>query len=150
MFYFSVVNAVTFVDMSTRQTVLDSWLVCAFGLSTYFFLSLSFSSLFFVTMWSGEYYFLFPLYLSSGKITSLPFFFFSLVRVFLGLFSFLGWHQMSRGIRPQFGRTVSILFMVVSASQFHWLFYAGRSLPNIFAFSIGKDIPFSLFFFFFF
>lgn len=52
---------------------------------------------------------------------------------------------MSRGIRHQFGRTVSILFMVVSASQFHWLFYAGRTLPNTFALSIGKDAPVLLF-----
>ncbi|KAK5823238.1 Alg9-like mannosyltransferase family-domain-containing protein [Linnemannia elongata] len=59
-----------------------------------------------------------------------------IVRSVLGLFTFLGWHQMSRGIRHQFGRTVSILFMVVSASQFHWLFYAGRTLPNTFALSI--------------
>ncbi|KAK3846785.1 MAG: Alg9-like mannosyltransferase family-domain-containing protein [Linnemannia gamsii] len=59
-----------------------------------------------------------------------------IVRSVLGLFTFLGWHQMSRGIRHQFGRTVSLLFMVVSASQFHWLFYAGRTLPNTFALSI--------------
>ncbi|KAF9097107.1 dolichyl-P-Man:Man(7)GlcNAc(2)-PP-dolichol alpha-1,6-mannosyltransferase [Mortierella sp. AD031] len=59
-----------------------------------------------------------------------------IVRSVLGLFTFLGWHQMSRGIRHQFGRTVSLFFMIVSASQFHWLFYAGRTLPNTFALSI--------------
>ncbi|KAG0209718.1 dolichyl-P-Man:Man(7)GlcNAc(2)-PP-dolichol alpha-1,6-mannosyltransferase [Mortierella sp. GBA30] len=59
-----------------------------------------------------------------------------IVRAVLGVFTFVGWHQLSRGIRHQFGRTVSLLFMVVSAVQFHWLFYAGRTLPNTFALAI--------------
>ncbi|KAF9304648.1 dolichyl-P-Man:Man(7)GlcNAc(2)-PP-dolichol alpha-1,6-mannosyltransferase [Mortierella antarctica] len=59
-----------------------------------------------------------------------------IVRLVLGLFSFLGWYQMSKGIRSQFGKTTSQLFMVVSSCQFHWLFYAGRTLPNTFALCI--------------
>ncbi|KAG0047964.1 dolichyl-P-Man:Man(7)GlcNAc(2)-PP-dolichol alpha-1,6-mannosyltransferase [Gryganskiella cystojenkinii] len=59
-----------------------------------------------------------------------------IVRLVLGLFTFFGWHQLSQGIRHQFGRTVSRLFMIVSAVQFHWLFYAGRTLPNTFALTI--------------
>ncbi|KAF9574050.1 dolichyl-P-Man:Man(7)GlcNAc(2)-PP-dolichol alpha-1,6-mannosyltransferase [Mortierella alpina] len=59
-----------------------------------------------------------------------------IVRTVLGLMTFFGWQQMSRGIRHQFGRTVSLLFMVVSGVQFHWLFYAGRTLPNTFALAI--------------
>ncbi|KAF9955678.1 dolichyl-P-Man:Man(7)GlcNAc(2)-PP-dolichol alpha-1,6-mannosyltransferase [Mortierella alpina] len=59
-----------------------------------------------------------------------------IVRIVLGLMTFSGWQQMSRGIRHQFGRTVSLLFMVVSGVQFHWLFYAGRTLPNTFALAI--------------
>lgn len=131
--------------MSTRQTFFASMArVCVFSNPLFYCLSLSFY--FFRLCVVGEYYFLFPFYLSSGKITSLPFFFFSLlVRSVLGLFTFLGWHQMSRGIRHQFGRTVSVLFMAVSASQFHWLFYAGRTLPNTFALSIGKDVFILLF-----
>ncbi|KAI7830234.1 Alg9-like mannosyltransferase family-domain-containing protein [Gamsiella multidivaricata] len=56
-----------------------------------------------------------------------------IVRTVLGVFTFLGWHQMSRGVRHQFGRTTGLLFMIVSGVQFHWLFYAGRTLPNTFA-----------------
>ncbi|KAF9943053.1 dolichyl-P-Man:Man(7)GlcNAc(2)-PP-dolichol alpha-1,6-mannosyltransferase [Mortierella alpina] len=59
-----------------------------------------------------------------------------IVRTVLGLMTFSAWQQMSRGIRHQFGRTVSLLFMVVSGVQFHWLFYAGRTLPNTFALAI--------------
>ncbi|KAF9193324.1 dolichyl-P-Man:Man(7)GlcNAc(2)-PP-dolichol alpha-1,6-mannosyltransferase [Haplosporangium sp. Z 767] len=59
-----------------------------------------------------------------------------IIRSVLGLFTFMGWRQMSRGIRHQFGRTVSLLFMAVSSVQFHWLFYAGRTLPNTFALAI--------------
>ncbi|KAF9276986.1 dolichyl-P-Man:Man(7)GlcNAc(2)-PP-dolichol alpha-1,6-mannosyltransferase [Mortierella alpina] len=59
-----------------------------------------------------------------------------IVRTVLGLMTFFGWQQMSRGIRHQFGRTVSLLFMIVSGVQFHWLFYAGRTLPNTFALAI--------------
>ncbi|KAG0033255.1 dolichyl-P-Man:Man(7)GlcNAc(2)-PP-dolichol alpha-1,6-mannosyltransferase [Podila clonocystis] len=59
-----------------------------------------------------------------------------IVRMVLGLFSFLGWYQMSKGIRSQFGKNTSQLFMVVSSCQFHWLFYAGRTLPNTFALCI--------------
>ncbi|KAK3818556.1 MAG: Alg9-like mannosyltransferase family-domain-containing protein [Benniella sp.] len=60
----------------------------------------------------------------------------SIVRVVLGLLTFFGWHQLSRGIRHQFGTTISLLFMMVSSVQFHWLFYAGRTLPNTFALAI--------------
>ncbi|KAG0266022.1 dolichyl-P-Man:Man(7)GlcNAc(2)-PP-dolichol alpha-1,6-mannosyltransferase [Mortierella polycephala] len=59
-----------------------------------------------------------------------------IVRSVLGLLTFMGWRQMSRGIRHQFGRTVSLLFMVISSVQFHWLFYAGRTLPNTFALAL--------------
>jgi hypothetical protein len=62
----------------------------------------------------------------------------NIVRMVLGLLTFFGWHQLSRGIRHQFGRTTSLLFMMVSSVQFHWLFYAGRTLPNTFALAIGK------------
>ncbi|KAF8937134.1 dolichyl-P-Man:Man(7)GlcNAc(2)-PP-dolichol alpha-1,6-mannosyltransferase, partial [Dissophora ornata] len=55
------------------------------------------------------------------------------VRTVLGLFTFMGWHQVSRGIQHQFGKMTSVLFMLVSAVQFHWLFYASRTLPNTFA-----------------
>ncbi|KAG0349628.1 hypothetical protein BGZ54_004304 [Gamsiella multidivaricata] len=44
---------------------------------------------------------------------------------------------MSRGVRHQFGRTTGLLFMIVSGVQFHWLFYAGRTLPNTFALILG-------------
>ncbi|KAF9437363.1 dolichyl-P-Man:Man(7)GlcNAc(2)-PP-dolichol alpha-1,6-mannosyltransferase [Entomortierella beljakovae] len=48
----------------------------------------------------------------------------------------IGWHRMSIGVRYQFGKMTSLLFLLVSSVQFHWLFYAGRTLPNTFALAI--------------
>ncbi|KAF9406067.1 dolichyl-P-Man:Man(7)GlcNAc(2)-PP-dolichol alpha-1,6-mannosyltransferase [Podila epigama] len=59
-----------------------------------------------------------------------------IVRSVLGLFSFAGWYFMGLGVRSQFGKTTSRLFLIVSSCQFHWLFYAGRTLPNTFALCI--------------
>ncbi|KAF9169245.1 dolichyl-P-Man:Man(7)GlcNAc(2)-PP-dolichol alpha-1,6-mannosyltransferase [Mortierella sp. AD010] len=56
-----------------------------------------------------------------------------IVRTTLGLFTFMGWYQMTLGVRHQFGKVTSLLFLLVSSVQFHWLFYAGRTLPNTFA-----------------
>ncbi|KAF9203293.1 dolichyl-P-Man:Man(7)GlcNAc(2)-PP-dolichol alpha-1,6-mannosyltransferase [Haplosporangium sp. Z 27] len=60
-----------------------------------------------------------------------------IVRVALGLFTFMGWSQISLGISDQFGKVTSNLFLIVSSVQFHWLFYAGRTLPNTFALAIA-------------
>ncbi|KAF9540194.1 dolichyl-P-Man:Man(7)GlcNAc(2)-PP-dolichol alpha-1,6-mannosyltransferase, partial [Lunasporangiospora selenospora] len=56
-----------------------------------------------------------------------------IIRLALGLYTYFGWRQLGRGIQHQFGKNIRLLFMIVSSCQFHWMFYAGRTLPNIFA-----------------
>ena len=56
-----------------------------------------------------------------------------LVRCMLGLLSTSGLLQVMRATRRQYGYDAFRAFGVLSALQFHWLFYSSRTLPNTFA-----------------
>ncbi|KAF9976937.1 dolichyl-P-Man:Man(7)GlcNAc(2)-PP-dolichol alpha-1,6-mannosyltransferase [Actinomortierella ambigua] len=56
-----------------------------------------------------------------------------IVRLVLGAYTFFCWRVLRKAVQRQFGARAAQLFMFVSACQFHCLFYAGRTLPNIFA-----------------
>ena len=49
-----------------------------------------------------------------------------------GLFSF------ANAIEDKFGRRVRQLLLVLTATQFHFIFYMSRPLPNTFALSLGE------------
>ncbi len=55
------------------------------------------------------------------------------VRSALALASVGALLAVRRAVHRQLGRDASRAFALLSASQFHWLFYAGRTLPNTFA-----------------
>ncbi|KAG4437448.1 hypothetical protein IFR05_007053 [Cadophora sp. M221] len=59
-----------------------------------------------------------------------------IVRGLLGLFNAVILYNYASGLRKAFGRDVGRWYILFQASQFHVLFYASRTLPNMFAFGL--------------
>lgn len=59
-----------------------------------------------------------------------------LVRLILGSTVLLPFLGFARAIRSKFGNATGDFLCLITASQFHFLFYASRPLPNIFALSL--------------
>ncbi|KAF2281267.1 uncharacterized protein EI97DRAFT_463627 [Westerdykella ornata] len=57
-----------------------------------------------------------------------------LVRAVLGLLNSFTLILFSRSISRAFGRSAGVWYILFQASQFHVIFYASRTLPNMFAF----------------
>jgi alpha-1,6-mannosyltransferase len=60
------------------------------------------------------------------------------VRVVLGLTVLGTIFALRLQVGRQFGRNVSTAFAIITATQFHLLFYLSRPLPNVFALALGK------------
>ncbi|KAF7588145.1 dolichyl-P-Man:Man(7)GlcNAc(2)-PP-dolichol alpha-1,6-mannosyltransferase, partial [Aspergillus hancockii] len=59
-----------------------------------------------------------------------------LARAILGLFNALSLLSFASGVRRAFGKTTAIWYLAFQASQFHVLYYASRTLSNMFAFGV--------------
>lgn len=45
------------------------------------------------------------------------------------------------GVKRAFGATAAVWYSIFQAGQFHIIYYASRTLPNMFAFGLCKYIP---------
>ena len=62
-----------------------------------------------------------------------------IVRAVLGLFNAYCMICFRDGVAKAFGRNAANWYAVFQASQFHMMYYASRTLPNSFAFGLGKS-----------
>lgn len=60
------------------------------------------------------------------------------VRAILGLFNAACLLVFKRSVEKAYGRPTARWYTFLQASQFHVLFYASRTLPNMFAFGMSK------------
>ncbi|KAK2788249.1 dolichyl-P-Man:Man(7)GlcNAc(2)-PP-dolichol alpha-1,6-mannosyltransferase [Onygenales sp. PD_12] len=60
-----------------------------------------------------------------------------IVRGVLGAFNAFALVAYANGVRRAFGRNVLVWYILFQASQFHVIYYASRTLPNMFAFGIS-------------
>jgi len=67
-----------------------------------------------------------------------------IVRGLLGLFNAFSLYNYSQGLKKSFGSDVGRWYILLQASQFHVMFYASRTLPNMFAFALTTT-AFSMF-----
>lgn len=65
-----------------------------------------------------------------------------LVRLVLGTLLTFAFHKFQKAVKLQFGPTVAAWLLIITASQFHLMFYISRPLPNIFALFLGNNITF--------
>lgn len=61
------------------------------------------------------------------------------VRAVLGVLSSMAMALFSRAVHRAYGPIAAIWYVVLQASQFHIWYYASRTLPNTFSFSLSMD-----------
>ena len=65
------------------------------------------------------------------------------VRSVLGLFNAFTLVSYATGVKRAFGATTAVWYCIFQAGQFHIIYYASRTLPNMFAFGLSESIPFT-------
>jgi alpha-1,6-mannosyltransferase len=61
-----------------------------------------------------------------------------LVRAVLGLLNGVALILFGRSVQRAFGASAGIWYALLQASQFHVIYYASRTLPNMYAFVFSK------------
>jgi alpha-1,6-mannosyltransferase len=61
-----------------------------------------------------------------------------IVRAILGLFNAFTLLVFRAGLDKSFGKDVGRWYILLQAAQFHVIFYASRTLPNMFAFGLSE------------
>lgn len=67
------------------------------------------------------------------------------VRAILGLVNAAALIRYKNGLAESFGVDVARWFVLLQASQFHVIYYASRTLPNMFAFALSEYCHITLF-----
>jgi len=62
------------------------------------------------------------------------------VRAVLGLFNAIALVVYKDGLESVYGRGVGRWYALLQMAQFHVIFYASRTLPNMFAFGLSKSL----------
>lgn len=62
------------------------------------------------------------------------------VRAILGLYNGFSMYKYSSRLSEALGRDVGRWYILLQASQFHVVFYASRTLPNMFAFGLSRSL----------
>lgn len=62
------------------------------------------------------------------------------MRAVLGLLVIFAWRRFRKQLEVNFGQSVTIWFTLITASQFHFMYYLSRPLPNTFALVSGKVV----------
>jgi alpha-1,6-mannosyltransferase len=62
------------------------------------------------------------------------------VRGFLGVFNVAAVTLYASNVRRAYGDSAAAWFGVLLASQFHVWYYASRTLPNMFAFGMSRQL----------
>ena len=65
------------------------------------------------------------------------------VRAVLGLFNAFALLKYKSGLEKAFGKNVGRWYAILQAGQFHVIYYASRTLPNMFAFGLSEFAPVS-------
>jgi alpha-1,6-mannosyltransferase len=61
-----------------------------------------------------------------------------IVRAILGLFNAFALLKYKGSLQKAFGRDVGRWYILLQATQFHVIYYASRTLPNMFAFGLSE------------
>lgn len=66
------------------------------------------------------------------------------VRLVLAAVVTASWHNFRRVITKQLGTDVRLWFTIITLTQFHFIFYMSRPLPNVLALPVGKVALYSI------
>ena len=62
------------------------------------------------------------------------------VRAFLGMFNAVCLATFASAVKSAFGEWAGRWFVMLMCSQFHVMYYASRTLPNMFAFGLSESL----------